>query len=127
MHLIIMEPVSLFNVHLTSSIRDDLSDVLCPEYYYLRCKVKESIVLSWKNDDKEIDRLGPNSKPNEFDEKGNFTLYTESVTVGAIPSLTNYVSHLFFPASTFNMTMYITCESDEGNKRINVTRGECTL
>ena len=101
--------------------------MLCPEYYYFRCEVKESIVLSWKNDDKVIHRLGPNSKPNEFDEERNFTFYTENVTVGARPSLTNYVSHLFFPASTFNMAMYITCESNERNKTIDVTRGECTL
>ena len=115
------------NVNLTSSIKDDLSDVLCPEYYYFRCEVEESILLLWRIDGTEIHRLGPNSKPNEFHKGRNFTFYTESVTVGARPSLTSYVSHLFFPASTFDMAMSITCESNEGNKEINVRRGECNL
>ena len=114
------------DVNLTSSVTDDLSDVLCPEYYYFRCEVKESIRLSWRIDGTENHRLGPNSKPNEFHEESNFTFYTENVTAGARPSLTSYVSHLFFPASTFDMTMYnITCESNEGNMRIDVRRGEC--
>ena len=101
--------------------------MLYPEYYYFRCEVKESLVLSWTIDDKVIHRLRPNSIPNEFHKESNFTFYTENVTVGAIPSLTSYVSQLFFPSSIVDMAMSITCASNEGSKEINVIRGECTL
>lgn len=116
------------NVDLSGSMSNAVSQVFCPEYYYFRCEVKESILLLWKINGVETSRLGPHSPSNHYYKKDDYDFYTESVTVGESdsPSDTSYVSHLFIKSSIVDGSVNVACESADGNTSISVEKDlEC--
>ena len=110
-------------MNLTSTIRHELPEEFCPDYYYFRCEVRNSVLLIWKIGGIDTHCLGHSSKANEFYKNGNFNFFTEIVTTGASASQTSYVSHLFFHSSILNDTMDVMCASSEDNDAISVDNG----